>query len=61
MFGAAIRAQTRFGSLRGLNPSIPLDKKMALELLTTMWGRGVTIPALDPAPESDFNSFWDIW
>ena len=23
--------------------------------------RGVTIPALDPAPESDFNSFWDIW
>ena len=22
--------------------------------------RGVTIPALDPAPESDFNSFWDI-
>ena len=23
--------------------------------------RGVTIPALDPNPESDFNSFWDFW
>ena len=23
-------------------------------------GRGVTIPALDPPPESDFNSFWDL-
>ena len=23
--------------------------------------RGVTIPAVDPAPESDFNSFGDIW
>ena len=23
--------------------------------------RGVTIPALDPTPESDFNSFGDIW
>ena len=23
--------------------------------------RGVTIPALDLAPESDFNSFWDLW
>ena len=22
--------------------------------------RVVTIPSLDPAPESDFNSFWDL-
>ena len=22
--------------------------------------RGVMIPTLDPAPESDFNSFWDM-
>ena len=23
--------------------------------------RGVTIPTLNPAPDSDFNSFWDLW
>ena len=23
--------------------------------------RGVMIPTLDPAPEMNFNSFWDLW